>query len=147
MAHQCFLRLVVQRVEGFVIPSKNAWKSSRCIHPAQSIDNVDSTSELNRREIFSAASAVLGTLMLTPAIVNAAESDGSTVLHIVDYPVKGKCGQADVSEKGAFFAKQFGGMVDGSCDTEGYSVGDGKANGIKEKDQQREYEIYEKPKD
>lgn len=69
----------------------------------------------------------------------------AVVLHIVDYPKSGSCGQAnDVPSNGVFFAKKFGGLVDGSCATEGYSIAEGTANGLNEKDQQRTYEIYGK---
>ena len=65
-------------------------------------------------------------------------------LHKIDYPIEGKCGQAEVPENAVFFVKQFGGFTDGSCATEGYTVEDGTANGTGEKDKERTYEIYTK---
>jgi hypothetical protein len=74
----------------------------------------------------------------------AMADDPPTTLHIVDYPKQGSCGQADVPPAGVFFAKNLGGMVDGPCSREGYTVPQGTENGIKEKDKQREYQIYGK---
>ena len=69
----------------------------------------------------------------------------SDPLHKVDYPVKGKCGQADnVPDNAVFFVKNMGGFKDGSCATEGYDVNEGTANGTGEKDKERQYTIYGK---
>ena len=98
-----------------------------------------------RALLLSAAS--LAVFFPLSALADDQEKDASTsttVLHIVDYPKSGSCGQANVPSNGVFFAKKFGGLVDGSCATEGFSVAEGTANGIKEKDQQRTYEIYGK---
>jgi hypothetical protein len=47
-------------------------------------------------------------------------------------------------KKGAFFAKTFGGLADGSCATAGYTKDEGTTNGTGEKDKQRTYSIYGK---
>ena len=69
----------------------------------------------------------------------------SDPFHKVDYPIQGKCGQADnVPENAVFFVKKFGGFQDGGCATEGYDVEEGKEKGTGEKDKEREYTIYGK---
>ena len=65
-------------------------------------------------------------------------------LHFIDYPKKGSCGEAMVPEKGAFFAKQFGGAQEGSCESAGYPNKEGTANGTGDKDSDKEYDIYSK---
>lgn len=72
------------------------------------------------------------------------EDESNTTLHIVDYPVQGKCGEAQVPEKGVFFAKTFGGLVEGSCSADGYTSDEGTANGTGDKDKKRTYSIYGK---
>ena len=66
-------------------------------------------------------------------------------LHKVDYPVPGKCGQADgVPDNAVFFVKTFGGFTDGACAVEGYTVNQGTAKGTGDKDKERVYAIYGK---
>uniref|UniRef100_A0A7S3DNV8 Uncharacterized protein n=1 Tax=Entomoneis paludosa TaxID=265537 RepID=A0A7S3DNV8_9STRA len=85
-----------------------------------------------------AASFVLG----DNALADEGEGEGST-FHKLDYPVAGKCGQANnVPDKAAFFIRQFGGFSDGACAVDGYSSAEGTANGTGEKDSQRVYAIY-----
>ena len=74
--------------------------------------------------------------------VHAADDDPTATVHKVDYPVEGKCGQAEVPERVAGLVKSFGGFKDGSCATEGYSTAEGMANGTGDKDQERVYSIY-----
>lgn len=92
-----------------------------------------------RRQLVAAAAAVL----ISP-VSKAWAADGEKTLHIVDYPIKGKCGQAEVPEAGVFFAKNLGGMVEGSCVTDGYTTKEGTASGITDKDKQRTFYIYGK---
>ena len=73
----------------------------------------------------------------------ASHADDET-FHRIDYPVAGKCGQAEVPENAVFFVKTFGGFTEGSCAVEGYTVAEGTANGTGEKDKQRTYNIYGK---
>lgn len=76
---------------------------------------------------------------------NNSDATSTTTLHKLNYPVDGKCGQADgVPEKAVFFVKTLGGFQDGSCATDGYTVAAGTAQGTGEKDQQRVYAIYGK---
>ena len=72
----------------------------------------------------------------------AASADA--VLHIVDYPKKGSCGEALVPDKGVPFVKAFGGMSDGGCAAAGYTKKEGTANGTGDKDKDRIYDIYGK---
>ena len=100
---------------------------------------------MDRRSVFSATVATFGFMFAIPKSARADDSKATTTtLHIVDYPVEGKCGQANVPEKGVFFAKSLGGMVDGPCSVEGYSVANGTSNGVKDKDKERVYDIYSK---
>jgi uncharacterized low-complexity protein len=72
------------------------------------------------------------------------EDEATTTLHILDYPIQGKCGEAKVPENGVFFAKTFGSLVEGSCPAEGYTNDEGEASGTGEKDKKRTYNIYGK---
>lgn len=100
-----------------------------------------------RRDFLAATFAAVSTTLFVPPVAMADDDSGGggiTTLHILDYPVQGKCGQAAVPEKGVFFAKTFGKLVDGSCATEGYTNEEGTANGTGEKDKERTYNIYGK---
>ena len=101
--------------------------------------DVGATSSMRRKLFTTSTMLVLG-LASQPDISFATDP-----LHKVDYPVEGKCGQADnVPENAVFFVKNFGGFKDGSCATEGYNVNEGTAKGTGEKDKEREYTIYGK---
>ncbi len=104
--------------------------------PTSKLDATPSTS--SRRAILSSAAAA--TLLGLPVVATAADS----VLHIVDYPKKGACGEALVPEKGVPFVKTFGGMSDGGCAAAGYPNKEGSANGTGDKDKDRTYDIYTK---
>ena len=86
--------------------------------------------------------AILRALPLV-AIPLAATADDE-VLHVIDYPEKGKCGEALVPEKGVPFVKMFGGFGEGSCKDAGYPDKIGEAKGTGDKDEDRTYEIYAK---
>lgn len=109
--------------------NKKKWSSVACHMSAQK--------EGSRRAFLAGVAAAV-------ALPGMALADGTTTLHIVDYPKKGACGQANVPEAGVFFAKKLGSMVEGACAVDGYTVSQGTAPGIKEKDQKRTYEIYGK---
>ena len=85
--------------------------------------------------------AIVGVLPIFTAPL-AARAD--EVLHILDYPKKGSCGEALIPDKGVPFVKAFGGFSDGSCAAAGYGVKEGEQNGTGEKDKDRTYEIYGK---
>ena len=96
-----------------------------------------------RRTFLATVAASTATLALGMPSIGLA--DDSEPLHKVDYPVAGKCGQADgVPENAVFFVKNFGGFKDGSCATEGFTVQEGTAKGTGEKDKERTYTIYSK---
>ena len=86
--------------------------------------------------------AVLGALPLVALPLSALADDA--VLHVLDYPKQGLCGEALVPEKGVPFVKAFGGMSDGSCASAGYPNKEGTANGTGDKDSDREYDLYSK---
>ena len=90
--------------------------------------------------------AILAAVLTSVAapLVAGAGDDAPTTLHIVNYPKEGSCGQADVPPTGVFFAKNLGGMVEGPCSKDGYTVPEGTASGIRDKDKERTYEIYGK---
>ena len=88
--------------------------------------------------------AVLAALPAVMLPLNAAHAGDFVPLHRVDYPVEGKCGEADVPEKGVPFVKAFGGFSDGTCAAAGYPVPAGTANGNGEKDKDRTFDLYEK---
>eukprot|EP00977_Amphora_coffeiformis_P023430 scaffold13351_cov200-Amphora_coffeaeformis.AAC.11 len=91
------------------------------------------------------ATAVAATLAGIPSIGWADDAASTEPLHKLDYPVPGKCGQADgVPENAVFFVKNLGGFKDGSCATEGFTVQEGTAQGTGDKDKQRTYSIYSK---
>ena len=93
----------------------------------------------------AATAGIISGMSVDPTIAVAADDDAAkTTLHIVDYPVKGSCGEGKVPEAGVFFAKNLGGMVDGSCASVGYSVPQGTAQGTGDKDKQRTFDIYGK---
>ena len=92
--------------------------------------------QISRRRALVAAAVVAG------AAPHRARAD--EVLHIIDYPVKGACGEALVPDKGVPFAKAFGGLSEGSCASEGYATQQGSAPGTKDKDKDRSYSIYVK---
>ena len=89
-----------------------------------------------RRAFFAAAAATLA--MGVPSFALA------DTLHKMDYPVAGKCGQAEIPDNVVFIVKQLGGFQDGSCAVEGYTVEEGTAKGTGEKDKERDYSIYGK---
>lgn len=97
---------------------------------------------MNRREAIAVASGGL-VFLTTPAAALAADDDKVT-LHIMDYPRAGSCGETETTEKKAFFAKQFGGLKDGGCSVEGYTVMEGTENGKNDKDKDKEYSVYSK---
>ena len=66
------------------------------------------------------------------------------ILHVVDYPKQGFCGEALVPDKGVPFVKAFGGLSSGTCESVGYPNREGTANGTGDKDSDREYTIYGK---
>ena len=66
------------------------------------------------------------------------------ILHVVDYPKQGFCGEALVPDKGVPFVKAFGGLSSGTCESAGYPNREGTANGTGDKDSDREYTIYGK---
>ena len=102
--------------------------------------NLDMTamSEDSGRRGFLAMATSSLILAGSPSVVLA------DLLHKVDYPTAGKCGQADVPEKAMFFVKNLGGFQDGACDVEGYTKEEGTANGTGEKDKERTYSVYGK---
>ena len=85
--------------------------------------------------------AIFGVLpiLATPLAAHADE-----VLHIIDYPKKGSCGEALIPEKGIPFVKAFGGFSDGDCASAGYTTKEGEQNGTGEKDKDRTYQIFGK---
>ena len=97
---------------------------------------------LNRREAIAAATC--GLISLTSPLTVMAADDDQVTIHIVDYPKPGSCGEVVTTEKKAFFAKQFGGLKDGRCSVEGYTVSEGTENGKNDKDKDKEYAIYGK---
>ncbi|CAB9500029.1 expressed unknown protein [Seminavis robusta] len=111
--------------------------TARCSHELKAHDDDDDTAN-SRRDFLAAAS-----LLLWPTTAFA-DDDATATIHKVDYPVDGKCGQADVPEKVVGLVKTFGGFKDGSCSTEGYTAAQGTASGTGEKDSKRTYDIYEK---
>ena len=90
---------------------------------------------VTRRATFAAVGAVVAKPL-------AAKAD--EILHIVDYPKPGACGEAMIPDKAVPFVKAFGGFSDGSCVSAGYETRDGTAKGTGEKDKDREYDIYVK---
>ena len=86
--------------------------------------------------------AVLASLPLVIAAPRTAVAD--EVLHIIDYPQKGACGEALVPDAGVPFVKAFGGFSDGTCAAAGYPNKEGTASGTGDKDKDREYTIYSK---
>ena len=96
---------------------------------------------LQRSEPVSRRAAVLGALplLMTPLAVRADE-----VLHIVDYPKKGSCGEALIPDKALPFVKTFGGFSSGSCASVGYGTKEGTESGTGDKDRDRTYDIYSK---
>lgn len=128
--------LLLESSDGF-LPTKQAQN-------AKGVDMMATNgNDIGERRDFLTTALATTAVIFSPSMVMADE-DATTTLHILDYPVQGKCGEAKVSEKGVFFAKTFGKLVDGSCATEGYTNAEGKANGTGEKDSQRTYDIYGK---
>lgn len=119
---------------------------------ASAVTNNDVNVEVNRRGFLksgAAAAAVVAFGSISPAALADDSSGGDdsapkTTLHIVDYPVQGSCGEGDVPAAGVFFAKNLGGMSDGSCASVGYTVPQGTAQGTGDKDKQRTFNIYGK---
>ena len=89
--------------------------------------------------VASRRSAIIGALPILAAPL-AAQAD--EVLHIVDYPKKGSCGEALIPDKGVPFVKAFGGFSSGDCASVGYTEKEGEENGTGEKDKERTYTIY-----
>ena len=85
--------------------------------------------------------AVLGALPLAAMPLSAVADE---ILHVVDYPKQGFCGEALVPDKGVPFVKAFGGLSSGTCESVGYPNREGTANGTGDKDSDREYTIYGK---
>eukprot|EP00526_Cylindrotheca_closterium_P021867 CAMPEP_0113616892 /NCGR_PEP_ID=MMETSP0017_2-20120614/8480_1 /TAXON_ID=2856 /ORGANISM="Cylindrotheca closterium" /LENGTH=119 /DNA_ID=CAMNT_0000526233 /DNA_START=139 /DNA_END=498 /DNA_ORIENTATION=- /assembly_acc=CAM_ASM_000147 len=105
--------------------------------------SMESNENPGRRDFLAAATMSLGAAFL-PTLPAFADDEAVTTLHILNYPIDGKCGEAKVPEGGVFFAKTFGKLEDGSCAAEGYAVDEGTANGTGEKDSKRTYGIYGK---
>lgn len=95
----------------------------------------------SRREYFVATTTAL--LFPWPAMAEDADTSVVTV-HKLNYPVAGKCGQANVPASVVGLVKTFGGFQDGTCATEGFSEPQGTSFGTGDKDQQRTYSIYAK---
>eukprot|EP00526_Cylindrotheca_closterium_P022212 CAMPEP_0113639786 /NCGR_PEP_ID=MMETSP0017_2-20120614/20880_1 /TAXON_ID=2856 /ORGANISM="Cylindrotheca closterium" /LENGTH=119 /DNA_ID=CAMNT_0000551033 /DNA_START=109 /DNA_END=468 /DNA_ORIENTATION=+ /assembly_acc=CAM_ASM_000147 len=106
--------------------------------------SMESNENPGRRDFLAAATMSLGAAFLPTLPAFADDDEAVTTLHILNYPIDGKCGEAKVPEGGVFFAKTFGKLEDGSCAAEGYAVDEGTANGTGEKDSKRTYGIYGK---
>ena len=99
------------------------------------------------RRDFLAASASAVLILLPTTMARAADDDddaATATVHKVDYPIAGKCGQAQVPTKVVGLVKTFGGFQDGQCAADGYATPEGTASGTTDKDQQRTYNVYGK---
>ena len=129
-----------------LLESSNAFLLTKQAQYAKGVDMMATNgggNDIGERRDFLTTALATTAVIFSPSMAMADE-DSTTTLHILDYPVQGNCGEAKVSEKGVFFAKTFGKLVDGSCATEGYTNAEGSANGTGEKDSQRTYDIYGK---
>lgn len=139
--------VIFQTAYGFLVGSRNLIREEIVIHAKLSDVNTSSdsneTNHQGRRDFFAAASMSCVLPFFLPSQPAFADDEGTT-LHILNYPIEGKCGEAKVPENGVFFAKTFGKLEDGSCAAEGYTVDEGTTNGTGEKDQKRIYNIYGK---
>jgi hypothetical protein len=69
----------------------------------------------------------------------------TTILHIMDYPKQGSCGEMKVPKSVAFLAKAFGGgFKEGECALEGYTFEEESLPGTKKWDLNKTYTIYGK---
>eukprot|EP00980_Cylindrotheca_fusiformis_P001424 scaffold345_cov134-Cylindrotheca_fusiformis.AAC.35 len=137
--------LLEQPVDGFGVntPMKSPQGEARVSARFSYTDN-EAGSSRDRRDFLGAVFSASAVFAPSFRALADEETENAATLHIVDYPIPGKCGEAKVPEKGIFFAKTFGGLVDGSCSTEGYKNDEGTANGTGEKDKKRTYSIYGK---
>ena len=83
-------------------------------------------------------------LLALPVLVTPLCARSDEVLHILDYPKQGSCGEALIPDAGIPFVKAFGGLESGSCASAGYSVKEGEENGTGERDKDRTYTVYGK---
>ena len=83
-------------------------------------------------------------LIAVPAVAVPVAASADTVLHILDYPKKGLCGEASVPDNVVKFLEAFGGFRDGECAVDGYTKAVGTANGTGDKDKEKEYSLYDK---
>lgn len=141
------LLLLSKVTYGFVAGSRNLNRGEIAVQVKSDTEGVNMESNENhsgRRGFLAAATMSFGSVLLPSLPAFADGDDSTTTLHILNYPIDGKCGEAKVPEAGVFFAKNFGKLQDGSCAVEGYTVDEGTANGTGEKDQKRTYSIYGK---
>ena len=103
-----------------------------------------SCSALNIEPVLSSRRAILTTVLPATLFAPLSASVEDQVLHIMNYPKQGLCGEALVPEKAAPFVRAFGGFSDGSCAAFGYTVKEGSANGTGDKDKERSYDLYSK---
>ena len=132
---------------GFVTDSRNLIRGEIAVQVKTDTSGASMESSENRsrrRDFLATATLSLGSIFFPSLPAFADGDDSSTTLHILNYPIDGKCGEAQVPEAGVFFAKTFGKLEDGSCAAEGYTVDEGTANGTGEKDSKRTYSIYSK---
>jgi hypothetical protein len=80
--------------------------------------------------------------LLFPWSSAMAEDADVVTVHKLNYPMEGKCGQANVPASVVGLVKTLGGFQDGTCATEGFSEPQGTAPGTRDRDQQRTYSIY-----
>jgi uncharacterized low-complexity protein len=136
---------VLESSNAFAVVRPKAQRADISVAAQFSKDEDMAPASSNGRREFLAA-AVSASAIFAPSLAALADEEdaATTTLHILDYPIQGKCGEAKVPEKGVFFAKTFGNLVEGSCPAEGYMNDEGKANGTGDKDQKRIYNIYGK---
>jgi hypothetical protein len=113
-------------------------------------DDDDEGQSSSRRDFFKTTA---GALFMFPWSATAedgtADTSSSSVvtiststIHKLNYPVVGKCGQANVPTSVVGLVKTFGGFQDGTCAMEGFAEPQGTALGTGDKDQQRTYSIF-----
>lgn len=128
-----------------MVDSRNFIRGEAILHAKSDADgSMEAYENPVRRYFLAAATMSLGAAFLPALPAFADDEDSGATLHILNYPVDGKCGEAKVPDAGVFFAKTFGKLEDGSCAAEGYTVDEGTANGTGEKDSKRNYSIYGK---
>ncbi|KAL3942161.1 MAG: hypothetical protein SGBAC_003586 [Bacillariaceae sp.] len=136
---------LLQGASCFVADSRNFNRGETILHAKSDADfRTQPNENPGRRNFFAVATMSFGAALLPALSAFAEDDDALTTLHINNYPIDGKCGEAKVPEAGVFFAKTFGKLEDGSCAAEGYTVDEGTANGTGEKDAKRTYSIYGK---